>query len=85
MPVYDTGMTELHPALADLDPRLRPLGKQAFDLAGIDIVVNTHLHFDHCGGNHLLPAGRSTSSVGSSTTRAARTTTPFASGSRRPA
>jgi hypothetical protein len=23
-------------------------------LAGIDIVVNTHLHFDHCGGNHLF-------------------------------
>jgi N-acyl homoserine lactone hydrolase len=49
-----TGMTELHPAAADLDPRLRPLSKQDFDLAGIDIVVNTHLHFDHCGGNHLF-------------------------------
>ena len=23
----------------------------------IDIVINTHLHFDHCGGNHLF-AGR---------------------------
>ncbi|WP_461190268.1 MBL fold metallo-hydrolase [Arthrobacter sp. Z4-13] len=26
-------------------------------LAGIrsvDVVVNTHLHFDHCGGNHLF-------------------------------
>ena len=33
------------------------VSKQAFDLAGIDIVVNTHLHFDHCGGNHLF-AGR---------------------------
>src|SRR5688500_4375312 len=55
--LVDTGMTELHPAAADLDPRLRPLSKQDFDLAGIDIVVNTHLHFDHCGGNHLF-AGR---------------------------
>ncbi len=55
--LVDTGMTELHPAVADLDPRLRPLSKQNFDLAGIDIVVNTHLHFDHCGGNHLF-AGR---------------------------
>ncbi len=55
--LVDTGMTELHPAVADLDPRLRPLSKQDFDLAGIDIVVNTHLHFDHCGGNHLF-AGR---------------------------
>src|SRR5262249_42603052 len=55
--LVDTGMTELHPAVADLDPRLHPLSKQDFDLAGIDIVVNTHLHFDHCGGNHLF-AGR---------------------------
>jgi len=55
--LVDTGMTELHPAVADLDPRLSPLSKQNFDLAGIDIVVNTHLHFDHCGGNHLF-AGR---------------------------
>jgi len=56
--LVDTGMTELHPAVADMDPRLIPLSKQAdFDLAGIDIVINTHLHFDHCGGNHLF-AGR---------------------------
>jgi N-acyl homoserine lactone hydrolase len=50
-------MTELHPEVADLDPRLLPLSKQTFDLADIDVVVNTHLHFDHCGGNHLF-AGR---------------------------
>src|ERR687895_432560 len=37
-----------------IDPRLRPLSEQGFDLAGIDIVVNTHLHADHCGGNHLF-------------------------------
>src|SRR4029450_9443347 len=55
--LVDTGMTELHPAVAALDPRLRPLSKQDFDLDGVDIVVNTHLHFDHCGGNHLF-AGR---------------------------
>ena len=55
--LVDTGITELHPAAADLDPRLRPLSKQGFDLAGVDVVVNTHLHFDHCGGNHLF-AGR---------------------------
>jgi N-acyl homoserine lactone hydrolase len=52
--LVDTGMTELHPLVADMDPRLRPLGKQDFDPASIDIVVNTHLHFDHCGGNHLF-------------------------------
>ena len=53
--LVDTGMTELHPLVADLDPRLRPLSSQDFDLDRIDIVVNTHLHFDHCGGNHLFP------------------------------
>ena len=53
--LVDTGMTQLHPAVDDMDPRLIPLSEQAdFDLAGIDIVVNTHLHFDHCGGNHLF-------------------------------
>lgn len=53
--LVDTGMTELHPAAADLDPRLHPLSGQEIDLASIDIVVNTHLHFDHCGGNRLFP------------------------------
>ena len=52
--LVDTGLTELHPAVADMDPRLHPLSEQDFELAGIDIVVNTHLHFDHCGGNHLF-------------------------------
>jgi N-acyl homoserine lactone hydrolase len=52
--LVDTGITELHPAVADMEPRLSPLNQQDFDLAGIDIVVNTHLHFDHCGGNHLF-------------------------------
>src|SRR6266542_5565421 len=44
--LVDTGMTELHPEVADLDPRLVPLSEQAFDLAGVDVVVNTHLHFE---------------------------------------
>ncbi len=52
--LVDTGLTALHPLVADMDPRLRPLNEQEFDLTGIDIVVNTHLHFDHCGGNHLF-------------------------------
>jgi N-acyl homoserine lactone hydrolase len=55
--LVDTGMTALHPLVADLDPRIRPLSEQDLDLDTVDIVVNTHLHFDHCGGNHLF-AGR---------------------------
>jgi N-acyl homoserine lactone hydrolase len=52
--LVDTGMKELHPLVADMDPRLRPWSEQDLDVAGIDMVVNTHLHFDHCGGNHLF-------------------------------
>ncbi|TDU87893.1 N-acyl homoserine lactone hydrolase [Kribbella voronezhensis] len=52
--LVDTGMTTLHPLVADMDPRIRQLTKEQLDPASIDIVVNTHLHFDHCGGNHLF-------------------------------
>ena len=52
--LVDTGMTELHRLLDDMDPRLYPLSDQDIDLASIDMVVNTHLHGDHCGGNRLF-------------------------------
>lgn len=53
--LVDTGMTELHPAVADMDPRVMPLDEQdGFDVGSIDLVVNTHLHYDHCGGNRLF-------------------------------
>ncbi|NQX36997.1 N-acyl homoserine lactonase family protein [Herbiconiux sp. VKM Ac-2851] len=55
--LVDTGLTELHPAAADMDPQLEPLTEQGLDLSRVTAVVNTHLHFDHCGGNHLF-AGR---------------------------
>ncbi|MGN7798835.1 MBL fold metallo-hydrolase [Leifsonia sp. 22587] len=56
--LVDTGLTALHPAVADMDPQLEPLNEQSnVDLGSITAVVNTHLHFDHCGGNHLF-AGR---------------------------
>ena len=46
--LVDTGMTQLHPAVADMDPRLPPLSAQAdFGLMSIDVVINTHLHLDH--------------------------------------
>jgi N-acyl homoserine lactone hydrolase len=55
--LVDTGMIEVHPLLADMDPVLHPLDAQDVDLEGIDHIVNTHLHGDHCGGNRLF-AGR---------------------------
>ncbi len=58
--LVDTGLTALHPAVADMNPRLIPVGEWAgLDVPDVDVVVNTHLHFDHCGGNHLF-AGRPT-------------------------
>ena len=55
--LVDTGMTVLYPLLDDMAPQLWPLDGQAVDLASIDVVVNTHLHGDHIGGNALF-AGR---------------------------
>jgi N-acyl homoserine lactone hydrolase len=55
--LVDTGMTRTHPAVADMDPELEPPERWSLDLDGVTAVVNTHLHFDHCGGNHLF-AGR---------------------------
>lgn len=53
--LVDTGFTELHPAAADLQPSLRREGLQLLDPSRIDLVVLTHLHFDHCGGTHRFP------------------------------
>ncbi|MEU3449800.1 N-acyl homoserine lactonase family protein [Streptomyces thermolilacinus] len=60
--LFDTGLgggdpgTEAHyrPRRRDLREALAAAGAEPGD---IDLVVNCHLHFDHCGGNPLL-AGR---------------------------
>jgi glyoxylase-like metal-dependent hydrolase (beta-lactamase superfamily II) len=39
----------------DIDRQLEAIG---VDPLSIDIVVNSHLHFDHCAGNRLLPNAR---------------------------
>jgi glyoxylase-like metal-dependent hydrolase (beta-lactamase superfamily II) len=38
------------------DPLTEILGRHGIDPESIDIVVNSHLHFDHCGGNTILTA-----------------------------
>lgn len=58
--LFDTGIGAADPATeAHYRPRRRPL-EAALAAAGvaltdISLVVNCHLHFDHCGGNPLLP------------------------------
>ncbi len=57
--LFDTGLGYADPETeAHYRPRRRPL-PEALAGAGtrlddIDLVVNCHLHFDHCGGNALL-------------------------------
>lgn len=53
--LVDTGILERHPLVEDMDPRPYPLDTHDLDLKSIDLVVNTHLHYDHCGGNRLFP------------------------------
>jgi len=60
--LFDTGIGAVDPDTeAHYRPRRRPLPDvlvaAGADLADVDLVVNSHLHFDHCGGNPLL-AGR---------------------------
>ena len=57
--LFDTGIGAVDPETeAHYRPRRRPL-EQALAgagaaLADVSLVVNCHLHFDHCGGNPLL-------------------------------
>jgi glyoxylase-like metal-dependent hydrolase (beta-lactamase superfamily II) len=45
-------------ARMDLPPEIEPLASvirsHGFDPGSIDIVINSHLHWDHCGGNTIL-------------------------------
>jgi glyoxylase-like metal-dependent hydrolase (beta-lactamase superfamily II) len=63
--LIETGGGDKHDARARermrLPPEARPLpevvAEAGFDPEGIDIVLNSHLHWDHCGGNTILHAG----------------------------
>ena len=49
--LVDTGMIESRPEVDDMSPTPHPENIPR-DVA---CVINTHLHFDHCGGNRLFP------------------------------
>jgi N-acyl homoserine lactone hydrolase len=52
--LVDTGMIDSIPELdEEWHPTPYPLPPEV--VAGVALVVNTHLHFDHCGGNRLFP------------------------------
>ena len=49
--LVDTGMIDSRPEIEDMSPIAHPENIPR-DVAS---VINTHLHFDHCGGNRLFP------------------------------
>jgi N-acyl homoserine lactone hydrolase len=51
--LVDTGMIDSRPEVEDLRPTPHPLPDEL--VSRVAIVINTHLHFDHCGGNRLFP------------------------------
>jgi N-acyl homoserine lactone hydrolase len=51
--LVDTGMIDSRPEIEDMQPTPHPLPDKL--VSRVAIVVNTHLHFDHCGGNRLFP------------------------------
>ena len=59
--VIDTGPRSGHPVIDELyAPQVMSivdaLHRSGFDERDVAAIVNTHLHFDHCGQNHLLAA-----------------------------
>ena len=52
--LVDTGMIDSTPELdEEWSPTPHPLPEDL--VRRVAVVVNTHLHFDHCGGNRLFP------------------------------
>jgi N-acyl homoserine lactone hydrolase len=52
--LVDTGMIDTTPELdEEWHPTPHPLPDELVER--VALVVNTHLHFDHCGGNRLFP------------------------------
>ena len=50
--LVDTGMTGSHPLVEE---EWHPRGYPERIPRDVVCVINTHLHFDHCGGNVLFP------------------------------
>ena len=51
--LVDTGMIDSTPELDNWQPTPHRLPDEL--VSRVAMVVNTHLHFDHCGGNRLFP------------------------------
>jgi glyoxylase-like metal-dependent hydrolase (beta-lactamase superfamily II) len=53
--LVDTGMIDTTPAIEEDGEEWHPYPLPDDLVSRVAVVVNTHLHFDHCGGNRLFP------------------------------
>ena len=52
--LVDTGMIDTTPAIEEDGEEWHPKPLPDELVSRVAVVVNTHLHFDHCGGNRLF-------------------------------
>jgi len=57
--VHPEVLVKSYPPHLEEDERLDSLlGKLGFKTSDVDIIINTHLHYDHCGNNEMFPQAR---------------------------
>ncbi len=59
--LFDTGVADDHPVINEVyEPTMVPivdaLGAVGIDERDVTAIVDSHLHFDHCGQNRSLPS-----------------------------
>jgi len=57
--VHPEALVKAYPPHLEEDERVDTLlAKLGFDTSDVDMVINTHLHYDHCGNNEMFPKAR---------------------------
>jgi len=57
--VHPEALVNAYPPHLEEDERIDTLlAKLGFKTRDVDVVINTHLHYDHCGNNEMFPQAR---------------------------
>jgi len=57
--VHPEALAKAYPPHLEQNERIDTLlAKTGFETGDVDIVINTHLHYDHCGNNEMFPQAR---------------------------